>query len=214
MEGGVAIAEALTQNHTLLAIKLHDNFLSEGAGRIMADYLAKNTNLVLIDLGGNQLNHSTIKFIKKVCGRNKSIKKSFEVAPLLVEIDKLHQDKNTLPTREAELDQQRNSVEIAKQQIKETESKLVQIQNDAKEEIRTLQKRLQDLQQQLGEEKLKLSMKEDDMKRLQDEFDTKTNEIQASLNNELSHKEELEKALEQAQQIADGIKNSASQRTE
>ena len=74
-DGGVALAESLTENKNLTTLKLHDNFLSEIAGRQIAELLEDNNKLLIIDLGGNQLNHSTIKKIKTICQRNRSLKK-------------------------------------------------------------------------------------------------------------------------------------------
>ena len=92
LEGGVALAQALESNTILLTLKLHDNFLSEGAGRIMTESFLKNNKLITIDIGGNQLDHATMKKLKGVCQRNRNLKKSLEVAPLKEEIARLKQE--------------------------------------------------------------------------------------------------------------------------
>ncbi len=91
---GLAIAKAVENNHTISTLKLCDNFLTEGillhiskvvyvltniagAGQAMADLLIHNGSLTVIDLTGNQVNHTTTKFIKKICKKNRTSKKVF-----------------------------------------------------------------------------------------------------------------------------------------
>jgi hypothetical protein len=59
----------------------------------MADHFERNQKLINIDLGGNQLNHSTTQKIKSICQKNRNLKKVQEVAPLKEEIIRLQEEK-------------------------------------------------------------------------------------------------------------------------
>jgi Ran GTPase-activating protein (RanGAP) involved in mRNA processing and transport len=41
----------------------------------MADLFAKNDTLMIIDVSGNQVSHTTSKFIKQICKKNRAAKK-------------------------------------------------------------------------------------------------------------------------------------------
>lgn len=54
-------------------IKQTDNIA--GAGQSMAELFAQNDTLTLVDVSGNQVNHTTTKLIKTICKKNRVAKK-------------------------------------------------------------------------------------------------------------------------------------------
>ncbi len=77
-EGAVSLAIALTQNVSLLSLRLYNNHLSEDAGKALSELLIRNNTIVSIDIKGNQIDHSTYLKIKKTLKRNKVTKMQIE----------------------------------------------------------------------------------------------------------------------------------------
>ena len=77
-EGAVSFAIALTQNVSLLSLRLYNNHLSEDAGKALSELLIRNNTIVSIDIKGNQIDHSTYLKIKKTLKRNKVTKMQIE----------------------------------------------------------------------------------------------------------------------------------------
>ncbi|KAL0483870.1 Nlrc3 [Acrasis kona] len=73
-EGSVSMAISLTQNTSLLTLRLYNNYLSEDAGKAISELLTKNNTIVNIDVKGNQIDHSTYLKIKKTLLRNRNSK--------------------------------------------------------------------------------------------------------------------------------------------
>eukprot|EP01116_Phalansterium_solitarium_P012811 TRINITY_DN2943_c0_g1_i3.p3 TRINITY_DN2943_c0_g1~~TRINITY_DN2943_c0_g1_i3.p3 ORF type:complete len:301 (+),score=171.04 TRINITY_DN2943_c0_g1_i3:1954-2856(+) len=196
---GIALARALEGNRTLHTLRLHDNFLTEQAGTEMAQALGGNTTLTVIDLGGNQLNHFTVNKIKQLCIRNRTMKKSQELAPLKEEIARLRAEQQRLPETALELKQSEEAFESAQKLIRQTEAQVAQLKLDAKQQIGQLKKQFKDVQSQLKEQQAKLHDRDDDMRKMHDDYEAKTRELQATLQIEAQAKEQLEAELDTVQ---------------
>ncbi len=92
---------------------------------------------------------------------------------------KLEQTK--LPQKEAELQAEMEAVENAQRVIRNTEQQVIQVRADVKVEMKQLAKKLNEVQQQVKEESQKLADREEDFNKMQEDYENKIRELQATL---------------------------------
>jgi len=114
----------------------------------------------------------------------------------------LRQEQRKLPSVEAQLQQEIDACGQAQRVIANTEAQIDAINADSGLEAKLLKKKLDDVNSQLADEEKKLQDREDELKKIQDDYDQKIKELQLALNSEIESRESLEKQLkEKAEEI-------------
>ena len=131
-EGCITLADALAGSISLLKFRMTDNFVTEESGRIFAHALCEFNQVILVaDLSGNQLDHSTLLRLSRLCQANQSRKArevpeklSKEIVRLEHESEKLSQAKKVLAARRAERQELHGHIRSLTSQVKMLDKEL------------------------------------------------------------------------------------------
>eukprot|EP01012_Entosiphon_sulcatum_P056480 TRINITY_DN80153_c0_g1_i1.p1 TRINITY_DN80153_c0_g1~~TRINITY_DN80153_c0_g1_i1.p1 ORF type:complete len:686 (-),score=140.58 TRINITY_DN80153_c0_g1_i1:71-2128(-) len=196
--GVIALGVALAHNPTLQHLKIGNNNISDEAGHAFAELIERNGKLLAIDIRGNQVSHGTLLRIKKVVRQNKSLRDGEAPAQLHQEVIRLHYQQYKLQEANQELkEHQRARLELQEQADKAERDALVEKENTSKrskeivEKITMVDNFCDDLRQ-------KRKAKEDEVVKIQHQFDQETKALQEKLKIDIALRE-------QRQQEADDL---------
>lgn len=196
-DAAVALVTAVGHNEraALRKLRLRDNYISAGAGELMADALYRNKSLTVADLRGNQIDHVRLTKIKAMCQRNLSELRQAEPRRLRKEIARLKGEQVKLRRAERTLRQQQ-------QQIDATKQKIANIQQEQAEFMRGQQRRRAEIQSQIDAEQAsidqarsKLEEKRRELATSEQSYAARIADLQETLNKETEARKAVEKDL-------------------
>ncbi len=205
--GAIALSLALATNQSILKLYLQNNHLGQECGKILVEILSKNSTLELLELKGNQIDHSVMLRLHKLLHRNKEAKLQKEPSQLRKELYRLQY--NETLTKEKML-----VLEMETMKKGEAEARVRGAQSDNNQILNKYQSQKDELTSQLQAEETvsedltaKIKTLEGDLTKYRSESETQIQTLTQTVDQLLANKEQIDTDIKQKEDELDRIKN-------